>query len=262
ATTTGHGHPTPPTPVDILAAALRRSSAERSATETLRDELDRSEDPETLRRLHDQAMAHIEGGAGPNGRSELYRLRQAQVTLPGLRERVAVSQREVARLDRDIAQISLSLAGDQADLYVLSRPRRFRRPDHHAIAATRDRIHTQQEHRDRLHKERARAAADLQRNRKRLHETERTVDRIPAVEAALAKRRDWFRTHPDDLAWEADLDAIDLRTIDLSLHRPRTGLERRLDDALGIRRPDDPTDRLLRPPPGRGIDGPDIGLGL
>jgi len=56
--------------------------------------------------------------------------------------------------------------------------------------------------------------------------------------------------------------SIDLRTIDLSPGRPRIGIERHFDDALGISRPDDPIDQLLRPPPARGIDGPDLGLGL
>ena len=41
---TGHGHRPPPTAVQILTAVVRRSSAELSATETLREELDRGED--------------------------------------------------------------------------------------------------------------------------------------------------------------------------------------------------------------------------
>jgi hypothetical protein len=57
------------------------------------------------------------------------------------------------------------------------------------------------------------------------------------------------------------LRSIDLRTIDLSPSRPRAGIERHLDDRLGISRADDPLDQLLRPPPGRGVDGPDLGLG-
>ena len=39
AATTGHGHRRPPTPVEVLTAAMHRSSAEVSATETLRQEL-------------------------------------------------------------------------------------------------------------------------------------------------------------------------------------------------------------------------------
>jgi hypothetical protein len=117
------------------------------------------------------------------------------------------------------------------------------------------------------------------------------VNRIPDVEAAIQHRGGWILSHPAELTWEADLAArladssrtaepptpdqghslsdlddllasIDLRTIDLSPGRPRTGLKRHLDDAVGITRRDDPLDQLLRPPPGRGIDGPDLGVGL
>jgi hypothetical protein len=117
------------------------------------------------------------------------------------------------------------------------------------------------------------------------------VARIPEVEAAITRRSDWLLNHPAEVAWEADLatrlagtgrdanqstpgpehstsdldaalESIDLRTIDLSPARPRAGIERRLGDALGITRPDDPIEKLLRPPPGRGFDGPDLALGL
>ncbi|HVW32420.1 MAG TPA: ATP-binding domain-containing protein [Acidimicrobiia bacterium] len=49
AATTGHGHRWTLEPVEILRLAMSQSSAERSATETLRHELDRGEDTATLR---------------------------------------------------------------------------------------------------------------------------------------------------------------------------------------------------------------------
>src|SRR5205807_3800803 len=141
-----------------------------------------------------------------------------------------------------------------------------------------------------LEKERTRAAADLERSRRRLGDTERAVERIPDVETAIARRRDWLRSHPAELAWEAELTtrldgtakepdrappdhertpsddglepalrSIDLRTIDLSPRRPRTGIERRLRETLGIGQPADPIDIPLPPLPGRGIEGPDLG---
>jgi ATP-dependent exoDNAse (exonuclease V) alpha subunit len=80
--TTGHGHRPPPGPVEVLAAAMRRSSAEVSATEALRTELDRSEQPAMLRRLWEQARAHIDAGAGPDRRPELRRLRRLRSDVP------------------------------------------------------------------------------------------------------------------------------------------------------------------------------------
>lgn len=291
AASTGHGHQPPPTPVEILTDVMRRSSAEPSATETLRKELDRGEDRETLRRLHEQALAYIDALAGPDRRPELRRLQQIQSTLPTTRNTLAAKQRDVARLDRDIARTRSRLADDGAHLENLTRRRRFRRPDHDAIDTTQHRIDAQQRYLERLQDERARTAADLERSRARLHDAERSTNRIPDVTAAIEHRRAWILTHPAELAWEADLatrladtskttepptpdhehtvsdhDAVpawlDLRTIDLSPRRPRTGLERRLDDAFRIRRPGNPGVVPLRPPPGRGIDGPDIGLGL
>jgi hypothetical protein len=63
AASTGHGHQPPPGLIDVLAGVMRRSSAGLSATETLRTELDRAEDRQTLGRLHEQARAYIEVGA-------------------------------------------------------------------------------------------------------------------------------------------------------------------------------------------------------
>ena len=85
AATTGHGHRPPPDPVEVLAAVMRRSSAEVSATETLRHELDRGEDPATLRRLWEQARDHIDAGAGPDRRPELRRLQRLRSDLPAMR---------------------------------------------------------------------------------------------------------------------------------------------------------------------------------
>jgi hypothetical protein len=270
---------------------MRRSSAELSATETLRQELDRGEDRETFRRLHEQAIGYIEAHAGPDRRPELRGLKQVQLTLPAIRSTLAGNRQKVARLDSQIAQIRHGLADDEAHLETLTRRRRFRRPDHAAIDTTQHRIDTQTRYLERLWKERAGAAAELERSRSRLRDAERAVNRIPEVEAAIQHRREWFLSHRAELAWEDDLttrladpsktpeppstdhehsaddldavlESIDLRTTDLSPGRPRTGLERRLDDALGITRRDDPLEMLLRPPPARGIDGPDLGLEL
>jgi conjugative relaxase-like TrwC/TraI family protein len=289
AVTTGHGHQPPPTPVAVLTAAMRRSSAELSASESLRDELDRGEDRETLRRLHDQAHAYIETGAGPDRRPELRRLQRLDADLPLMRNITTANQREVARLDRDIARVRRSITDATDQLATLTDPRRFRRPDRRAIEDTRHRISAQQRYLDGLEKERARSAAEFDRSRRRLSEAEHAVAQIPDVERSIQRRSDWLLSHPAELDWEADLavrlageakavdtpvpnhdqgltdqaleaalNSIDLRTIDLSSTRPHVGIERELRNALGIR-PSDPISIPLPPLPGRGIDGPDLG---
>jgi hypothetical protein len=269
---------------------MRRSSAEISATETLRHELDRAEDPATLRRLHEQARAYIDTHAGPDRRPELHRLQRRRGDLPLMRTIVAGHERDVARLDPMITRTRHSLAEAQADLEALTRRRRFRRPDQPAIDQTHHRIAAQGRYLRHLEHERSRAAAELERSRRRLDDTERAVGRIPNVEAAIKQRGDWLLSHPAELAWEADLanrlargpgqpsvptaahdqdpaeteleaalQSIDLRTIELPARRPRAGIERAIHDALGITRHPGHPDVPLPPLPGHGIDGPDLG---
>ena len=206
-----------------------------------------------------------------------------------MRDIVAGNQREVARLDSEIARVRRSLTDDREHLDALSLRRRFRRPDRHAIDETQHRIHSQQRYLDKLEKDRARSAVELERRCRRVGEAEQAVARIPDVERDIQRRTAWILSHPAELEWEAELAArlsetkhlglhgpeheqkvtdhdleaalrsIDLRTIDLSPTRPRTGIERHLREALGIR-PSDPIDIPLPPIPGRGLDGPDLGL--
>jgi conjugative relaxase-like TrwC/TraI family protein len=287
---TGHGHRPPPGPVEVLAAAMRRSSAEVSATEALRTELDRSDHPAILRRLWEQARAHIDTCAGPDRRPELRRLRRLRSDVPVLRNIVAATQKEVRRLDQTIATTRQGVADARGRLEALTRHRRFRRPDQHAIDETRNRIHAQQRDLGRLEDERARSAGQLGRSRRRFYDAERAVARIPEVEAAITRRSDWLLSHPAELAWEADLAtslpgrtnepeataprhnhaesdhdleallrSIDLRTIDLSAHLPRTGIERSTSKALGLSQRRDGADIALPPLPGVDL-GPDLGL--
>lgn len=293
AATTGHGHHQPRTPVDVLTDAMHRSSAELSATETLRQELERSEDPTTLRRLWEQARDSIEAGAGPDRRPELRRLQRLRSDLPALRDTVAANQREVLRLSHAAATARRNIADAETRLEALTQRRRFRRPNQPAIDATTHEIHSQERSLARLHHERAERVGQLARSHRRLQDVERAVSRIPEVETAVTHRGDWILSHPVELAWEADLAArltgrtqestqktpnqehdpadldaeailraIDLREIDLSPRRPDTWIERRTtDQALSLRRHTDVPDIALPPLPGRGLDaGPDLGL--
>ena len=292
AASTGHGHCRPPGPVEVLAAVMRHSSAEVSATEAIRTELDRAEDRAVLQRLWEQARAHIDAEAGPDRRPELRRLRRLHSDLPRLRGVVAANQAQVTRVDRAIAGTDERLDRARARLELLTRRRRFRRPDQTALAETRRGIDAHERDLARMDGERARWASQLNRNRRALGDAEQAVARIPDVEAAIAHRSDWILSHPDELAWEADLagrlagrtnepesraahhdqpesdhdlealvPSIDLRTIDLSRPLPRTGIERTTSKALGPSSPRGGADIALPPLPGHGLDaGPDLGL--
>jgi hypothetical protein len=290
AATTGHGHHRPLEPVEILAEMMRRSSTERSASETLRHELDRGEDPVTLRRLWEQARRYIDTGAGPDRRPELRRLRHLQAQLPTMAGILAANQRELDRIDRLIASVQRGLVESEASLEGLLRRRWFHRPDPLVVQDAEHKLQAQRLYLDGLTRQQTRSVDQLERSQRRLRDAQGVVERIPEVEAAIARRSRWLLDHPAELEWEADLAArlrqadrsperstaqsdsippedelatalgIDLRTIDLSPHRPRAGIECRTGEALGIDRPSAEIEIAFPPVPGRGIDGPDLGL--
>ena len=201
---------------------------------------------------------------------------------------LAANQRNVKQLDLRIAGTRQGLTAAQAQLQELTRRRWLRRPDHDAITRTDRRIEADQRQLQRLETERSTVVRQLERSRCRLQEAERAVARIPDIETAIARRSQWLLSHPAELDWEKHLATrldqaglspecdsadrtserddvepdlgIDLRTIDLSPRHPRSGLERSLRDALGIHRAPADLDIALPPLPGRGIDGPDLGL--
>jgi hypothetical protein len=289
AVTTGHGYHRAPDPIEILTGVMHRSSAEVSASETLRAELERSEDPTTLRRLWEQARNYIEAGAGPDRRPDLRRLQRLRTGLPAMRSVLAANQRNLQELDRRIAGTRQDLTAAQAQLQELTRRRWLRRPAHDAITRADRRIEADQRQLQRLETERSTVVRQLERSRNRLQEAERAVARIPDVETAIARRTQWLLSHPAELDWEQQLAmrldraglsrecdsadrtsrergdvesdlGIDLRTADLSPRHPRSGFERSLRDALGVHRAPADLDIALPPLPGRGIDGPDLVL--
>lgn len=199
-----HRHKASPTPVEVLAGCLRRPGAERSATEVLRDELERSESLATLMPLLVQARAHLDAYAGPDRRPELPALRQAVKDEP-LRRAVArnaevllaEAQRATAR-----ARAEMDQAVERANDVEHRRHRLFRRPG------------AEERHGARVGLDAARG----QLARAEQEETHRREQRdclaLPAVSAAEAlergevevERRDhWLDEHPTEAAWEQAL---------------------------------------------------------
>jgi chromosome segregation ATPase len=114
------------------------------------------------------------GGRNPTAR----RLRS---DLPTLRNIVAVNQAELARVETAIATTRQSVAAGHTRLGDLTRRRWLRRPDHDAITATQEDIHTHKRALGRLAEQRTAYARKLARNARRLHDTERAVTRLPDV---------------------------------------------------------------------------------
>ncbi len=290
AATTGHGGHRPDEPTEVLAKVMRRSSAETSATEKLRRELADSEDPVVLRRLWEQARTFIEVGAGPNRLPELRRLEKLRDDLPILEGIAAVKKEQLDGTEQAIAATRQDLAAAGARLETLMRRRFFRRPDHEAVDRLTLGIQARRSRLIELQHQRNAQSADLRRSERRLADAQRNIERIPEVEAAVSRRKDWTSEHTAELDWEADLRSrlsrdvdhddpappeqiqpdrqreydlgdfdIDLRTVNLWSRGSGSGLQRRLEDALGPARfrngPDVPHPTL----PGHGLDGPDFG---
>jgi conjugative relaxase-like TrwC/TraI family protein len=290
AATTGHGGHRPLEAAEILAAVMRRSAVEISATEKLRRELADSEDPTVLRRLWEQARTFIDLGAGPNRFPELRRLEKLRDDLPVLEGVVARKKEQVGRTEQAIAATRQDLAAAGARLEDLTRRRFFRRPDLEAVNRLTMEMRTRRDHLVSLQHQRDAISADLERSERRLADAKREVQRLPEVEAAVSRRKQWMSDHTAELDWEADLRSrlgrdvdhddsagaaeqirpnrqraefgdldIDLRTIDLGNRVRGCGLRRRLDDALGPARRREGVDVAPPPLPGHGIDGPDVG---
>jgi chromosome segregation ATPase len=274
----------------ILAAVMRRSAAETSATEKLRRELADSEDPAVLRRLWEQARTFIELSAGPNGFPELRRLEKLRDELPVLEGVAARKKEQVGRTEQTIAETRQDLAAAEARLEDLARRRFFRRPDQEAIDRLTLGIRTGRGRLGELQHQHNAQSADLQRSERRLADVKQEVGRIPDVKAAVSRRKEWMSDHTAEVDWEADLRSrlgrdvdqddpaaaeqirpdrqpeaelgeldIDLRTIDLGSRVRGCGLRRRLDDALGPARRREGADVPHPPLPGHGLDGPDLG---
>jgi ATP-dependent exoDNAse (exonuclease V) alpha subunit len=95
------------------------------------------------------------------------------------------------------------------------------------------------------------------------HARKDAPDPLEQLWTTLARSQDKTMAIDEQLrSWRAGRakpgDSIDL-SVNLSRHRPRTGLQRRLDEALGIRPHANTPERATPPAPDTGIDGPDIG---
>ena len=198
-----HGRGAVPTPAEILARVVGRPGAELSATETLRQELARSEDLAYLMPVLLQAHAYIDARAGRDLAGVLPTLRAAAAEEPD-HDRLAGTL--ARRLDQARGAVGVARERKEAlrtEVEALARPRGLlKRADHGLGEATYLLSQAEQDL--------ARAANDATRLASEVRRVGPPTDgaaaaRLGTAERSQAARNEWLAEHPTEAAWQKDL---------------------------------------------------------
>jgi hypothetical protein len=198
-----HGTDYVPTPAEVLARVMIRTGAELSATETLRQELARSEDLAFLMPVLTQARAYIDARAGPDSIGVLPALRVAAAEEP---DHDRLARTLARRLDQARAAVAAARERREAlreEVEASARPRGlFRRAG--------DRLGDETYQLSQAEQDLAGAATNATRLASELQRvgppTEGAVAaRLREAERAQAGREEWLAKHPTEAAWQRDL---------------------------------------------------------
>jgi hypothetical protein len=118
-----------PSAYDVLAAALRRSANECSATETHRNATSPVEDLRTLQAALEEARRHVDAAAGPDRKTDIDRLRRQTAAYAHIAGAVPDAESRLTELstERQRALVDLVRAGQARQR--AERRRWLRRPD-------------------------------------------------------------------------------------------------------------------------------------
>jgi conjugative relaxase-like TrwC/TraI family protein len=200
---TGHGRRDEPTPVDVLRAAMRRTSAERSATEALRAEHRRVEDLSFLVPLLEKAPEYVDEHAGPDRSSELARLHHRTADRPILEGIARAARGELDRAGAERARAEAALASAEESLEALSRKILvLHREDR--VTGAEDEVRGAWHWLERAQERERAALGRLARAHAALAQV--SPESVALLESAIAKRREWLATHPADVEWLRSLE--------------------------------------------------------
>jgi hypothetical protein len=118
-----------PSAHDVLAAALRRSANERSATETRRSATGPLDDLPALQAALEEARRRVDAVAGRDRRGEIDRLRRQTAGHADITRAVADAETRLARLSMERQRALMEVSRAEQGLEHAPRTRRFRRPD-------------------------------------------------------------------------------------------------------------------------------------
>ena len=123
-----HGAGRVPSAYDVLAAALRRSANERSATETHGSAIGLVDDLRTLQAALEEARRHVDAAAGPDRKAEIDRLRR-QTAHAQITGAVTDAETRLTELSTERQRALAELVRAHQSRQRAERPRWLRRPD-------------------------------------------------------------------------------------------------------------------------------------
>jgi hypothetical protein len=124
-----HGTGRVPSAHDVLAAALRRSANQRSATETERNVTGPLDDLRALQASLEEARRHVDAVAGPDRNSDIDKLRRQTAGHADVTRAVADAETRLAELSVERQRALGELSRAHQALQHAHRTRRFRRRD-------------------------------------------------------------------------------------------------------------------------------------
>ena len=199
------GGPTPDAR-HVLAAALARSVADLSATETLRGELARAESLHVLYPAWLEVRDYIDTHAGPDRHVELDGLGEAADELRRRLRYLPIARRTFEDATAEMTRASRSLGEAKAEVAALRKPLPWWRkaePVRHVTTA--DDVATRRHWFDKASAEVTRTAEVLRLVQADEPKLSKLEERAASVTAAIERRQDWLDAHPTERAWEADL---------------------------------------------------------
>ncbi|MGH9068257.1 MAG: AAA family ATPase, partial [Acidimicrobiales bacterium] len=201
-----HGRLRRPSPHDVLVSALRRSGAERSATEVLRAEQGRVEDLDTLRAALGEARRRIDAASGPDRFDEIVNLRQMLPRYEGAEERLRGAERALAKAQDERRAAEEELHRARMAEREAARPRGWRRrPDEATMRGARADSYDASCRGLGAEQAERRGALDVQRHQGEVDQMRQTKEALERAEAAQGRRGEWMAAHPAEMAWVADL---------------------------------------------------------
>jgi hypothetical protein len=190
-------HPAP-SAHDVLSGALRRSSSESSATETLRAGVDRTVDSATLQATLAEARRQIDAAAGPDRTTEIRVLRQQAAKHGQLVDRLAEAQTELARQSDQRDGVRSELAQARHDLRAAQERRGlWRRPDRSAQTAAEAAQRRATNRLTVIDDNILQTETLVSRLRQECEQARHPTDLLRKEQRAQQQRTAWLQAHPD-----------------------------------------------------------------
>jgi hypothetical protein len=225
----GHRYVAAPSAEDVLAAALRRTGSEASATETFQASLDVADDFDSLRAALLEANRQVDALAGPDRSAAIERLYAQAARHARAVEAAAQAEQNVDRLsaDRQAAHDELVRAR-QAEQAAAKKRSWLRGPDRYAQVLARQATDHAADRLGRLNEHLQQAERELTVARHDRDELRGAAQALNGAEADQRARRSWFESNPDVVAHLTGLarrakEAAQLRAIAGPLRRSGLG---------------------------------------